>query len=197
MEGVTNDTGYAHEAVLTFRAWKNAGGRLDYLILDSPFYFGFYSAQNQCHFTIEDVARRAAATVHLILRDFPNAKIVDAEGPGPLLPADWLPSYGRFLTSFQRYEGRPVDYLAMDMHWFDAWHTGYNWVEASRQIINFAHSKNMKVGLGINADDDFVETGTGHRTTEHVTAVSWMQMNRDHIRAAHDAGLKLELHRPR
>jgi hypothetical protein len=191
MEGITNDVGYAREAVATFHHWSEAGGRLDYLILDGPFFFGYYATQRECHFSIDDVAHRAATTVKMILQDFPNARIVDSEGPGPVPVAIWLSEYDRFLAAFRRAAGRPVDDLAMDMHWIDAWHTGYNWVDASRQIIQLAHARGLQVGLFIHADDDFVETN-GAKTNQPITAAGWMQANRNHMQTAHDAGLQLD-----
>lgn len=192
MEGITNDVGYAREAVATFHGWKQAGGRLDYFIMDGPFYFGYYATQKECHFSVEDVAARAAGTMQKILQDYPNVKIVDAEGPGPIPVSKWLTDYDRFLTAFRKECGRPVDYLSMDMHWIDAWHTGYNWVNASRQTIAFAHARKMKVGLFINADDNFVETKQGVPTNQRITAEGWMQENREHMQTAHGAGLELD-----
>lgn len=192
MEGMTNDNGVAREITVTTHDWKAAGGRLNYFIMDSPLVFGYYAAQAQCHFSIEEVAIRAATTVKAVLADYPDVKIVDAEGPASMLPAAWLPDYGRFLSAFQKASGRPIDYLAMDMHWFDDWHTGYNWVRASREIIAFAHAQGIKVGLIINADDRFVEMGEGIHTKQPVTAKGWMQANRHHMQIVHDAKLQLD-----
>lgn len=192
MEGITDDDGVAREIAVTTHAWKAAGGKLDYFIMDSPLVFGYYAAQAQCHFSIEEVAVRAATTVKAILEDYPNVKIVDAEGPASMLPAAWLPDYERFLSSFQKASARPIDYLAMDMHWFDDWHTGYNWVTASREIIAFVHARGVKVGLIINADDRFVEVGEGIEKKEAVTAKDWMQANRNHMQIAHDEKLQLD-----
>jgi hypothetical protein len=186
-EGLTGDRDYAREAVLTLHTWKQAGGRLDYFVLDSPFYFGYYAAQQACHFTVDDVAQRAAATVNLILRDFPNVQIVDAEGPGPVTILQWEADYSRFLSAFAHSSGRPIAWLAMDMHWSDSWHTGYEWVRATRELTRFAHARGLRAGLIINADDP--EFGrSGRRLTES----DWMRANRDHMQMARDARLPLD-----
>ena len=79
----------------------------------------------------------------------------------------------------------------MDMHWYDVWHTGYNLVDASREITDYLHSRGVKAGLIIDADDDFVVTGNA-KTRQPITAEGFMQANRDHMRLVHDAGLPLD-----
>ena len=108
-EGMSNDVGYERELVGNLHRWKLAGGRLDYLVMDSPLVFGYYVTQKQCHFSIEEVARRTAVTFKRVQQDFPDVKIVDAEGPAWLLPAAWLPDYARFFQAFQMAAGKPID----------------------------------------------------------------------------------------
>ena len=161
--------------------------------MDSPLVFGHYVTENQCHFSIEDVARRAATSVNMVLQDFPDAVIVDAEGPAWLPPSAWLPDYERFVKAFDAVSRKPIEYLNLDMHWTNSWHTGYNWVDATRQIANFAHAHGLKVGLIMDADDRYVESPDGRVITkEPMTNDLWMQQVRGHMQLAHDARLPLD-----
>ncbi|WP_428492540.1 hypothetical protein [Rhodopila sp.] len=153
VEGMTGDKGYAREAVLTTRTWHDAGMPMTYFVMDSPFYFGYDYKHDKCHFSIEDVARRTATTMRMIRAYYPKIIIVDAEGPGEQLPAQWLPDYHRFLSAFRAEYGAPIDYLDMDLHWTDTWHTGYRWVTAAKEITDDIHRQGLRVSLIVNAED--------------------------------------------
>lgn len=192
-EGVSSDTGYEHETYLTLHQWKLDGGSIAYIGMDGPFNYGYYALQQYCNFTIEQVAQSAATTVNMILEDYPNAQIVDEEGPGALLPAAWLPQYAQFVSAFNAVSHVPIGYLAMDMHWVDTWDTGYDWVDASSQITQYAHGLGMKVGLFMDADDQYVESANGSvTTTTPMTDAHWMQQVEGHMQLANQDGMPLD-----
>jgi hypothetical protein len=194
-EGLTGDTRFDFEAEAYFalHQWKQLGGRLDILSMDGPFFFGYYAAKKYCNYSIRQVAVRTAVTVNKILEDYPDAQIVDAEGPGPIPIPQFLADYKAYLTAFNAVSRRPITHWAMDMHWNDAWHSGYNWVDGTRQIIDFAHANNLRAGLLMNADDRFNESADGKvATTTPATNQSWMQMVRGHMELAHAQKLPLD-----
>lgn len=173
--------------------WKMLGGRLDYLTMDSPFFFGYYGAEKYCGYSIEQVAVRTAMSVNKIIDDYPNIQIVDDEGPGPIAMDRFLSDYGRFIEAFNAVSHIPITRIMMDMHWTDAWHQGYNWLDATRAFITFAHKRNIKIGLLINADDGVVSSDDGRSvTTTPVTADSWVRMARGHMALAHENQLALD-----
>jgi hypothetical protein len=124
IEGVSTEKGFAHEVVSTTQRWHDAGLPMTHFVMDGPFYFGYIYTHDKCHFTIEDMAQRTATTMKMIQALYPNLVIIDAEGPGAELPAQWLPDYHRFLTAFQSAYGKPIDWLDMDLHWTDTWKSG-------------------------------------------------------------------------
>src|SRR5882762_8820824 len=134
IEGMTSDKDFAKEIYYATKIWHDAGMPLDYFIMDGPFYFGYEYSKSRCNFSIEEVARRAATTMKMIHELYPKIILVDAEGPGKDLPAKWLPEFRQFLVAFRTNYGASIDYLAMDLHWSDTWHTGYRWVEAAKEI---------------------------------------------------------------
>jgi hypothetical protein len=192
IEGVSNDTGYEHEIVHALHRWKLAGGRLDYVIMDSPLLFGHWVTEKQCHFSIEDTARSAADTMLMIKKDYPDIKVVDAEGPAWVPLSTWLPALEEFWKAFQADSGTRVSYLSMDLSWRDAFHTGYNLIDTARQTALYVRTRGVKAGVFINADDRWVEhlgqVVPGETLTDHM----WMQENREHLRAIHDAKLPLD-----
>jgi hypothetical protein len=186
VEGMTSDNDYAHEVVSTTERWHAAGLPLNYVGMDGPYYFGFIYMQDKCHFTIEEVARRAANTMKKIRDLYPNIMVVDAEGPGKDLPAGWLPGYHRFLAAFRKEYGAPIDCLDMDLHWTDTWNTGYRWTIAATQIANDIHKQGLKVSLIIDADDtkwdpDVAPPDSKTDPRIAMTEDYWMKAVRKHI----------------
>jgi hypothetical protein len=194
-EGVVSDPrfDFESESYLTLHKWKQMGGRLDYLAMDSPFFFGYYIMAKYCHYSIQQIAQRTAVTVNKILEDFPDAQIVDAEGPGPIPMPQFLEDYKHFIAAFDAVSHRPISRISMDMHWVDVWHTGYNWIDATRTFIAFAHANRLKAGLLMDAEDKYMESGDGKSmSTTPVTNDGWMKMVRDHVTLAKAEKLPLD-----
>jgi hypothetical protein len=172
-EGVdSKNKNFAGEVVYALKKWKLSGGRLDYIIMDSPFYFGYYVIARDCHYSIADVAHRAAATLKEIRQLYPAVKVMDAEGPGAMPVDRWLPDFKQWLLDFKVDSGQQIDAVGMDFHWRDAWHTGYDWVSAVRTTSALLHTQGIASGLYINAED------------QNTTNVNWMKVNREHLETA-------------
>jgi hypothetical protein len=185
-EGMSSDKDFAREAYFTTRDWHDAGMPMDYFVMDGPYGFGAIATQDKCHFTPEDVGRRAATTMKKIRDLYPNIIVIDADGPGAALPAAWLPGYHRFLIAFAKEYGAPIDYLNMDLAWADKWHTGYHWPVAAAEIANDMHAHGMKVSLIIHAEDqdwdpDVTPPSPLANPRTDMTAAYWMAAVRKHI----------------
>ena len=194
IEGMGDDPrfDFAGEVYFTLHTWKQKGGRLDYLTMDGPFFFTYYYAKNFCNYTIEEAAQRTAITVNKILADFPDAEIVDYEGPTKSLP-EFFRDYEKYIKAFDALSMKPISRIGMDMHWADNQHDGYRWVDATRAYAKFAHAHSIKAGLFMDAEDQFVQSPDGSAiTTTPVTNQSWMKMARDHIQLAHASKLPLD-----
>ena len=181
MEGLDRGSGFAHEIVAAVRKWKANGGRLDYIIMDSPLVFGYYASANDCHYSIAEVARRTANTLAEIRKYYPAIKIMDAEGPGRATIAEWLPVLKEWLDDFKTASGVSINAVGLDLHWSDAWHTGYDWIDATRRATSLLHANGVSAGLYINAKDNDVAS-----TRE------WMNANRSHVEAAAGARMGLD-----
>lgn len=185
-EGISMDHDFAREIYFTSRVWKEAGLPMDFFVMDGPFGFGINGDQINCHYTIDEVARRAATSMKKIRELYPNILVIDAEGCGRELPAQWLPQYKVFVKAFQKYYGAPIAFLDMDLHWIDAWHTGYRWPNAANEIAKEVHKWGLKVSLIVNAEDgawdvDLPLPEGANPTKPAVTEEYWMAAVRKHI----------------
>lgn len=173
MEGLDASSGFARELVAAVRKWKEAGGRLDYVDMDSPFYFGYYASAKSCHFSIAEVARRTAATVSEIRKLYPKIKLMDAEGPGPKPMGPYLADFQKWLDAFKVASGKPMESVAMDMHWKVPGQPTYDWTNDARQMAAMLHKNGVQAGMYIN-------------DTNEKTNADWMAVNRQHLaQAAH------------
>jgi hypothetical protein len=180
IEGISREHDFAHEAVNIARLWKQAGGELDYIIMDAPLGYGHF-LEPSCTHTIDDVARRAAATLAGIRAYFPDVRVVDAEGPGSLPNGEWLAMMDEWLTAFERHAGRRIDAVALDLHWVDL-RAGNSWQDTSRRSAGFFRERGVRTGLIVNDD----QLGPG------VTDANFLDANRRHITdVANGGGLGL------
>jgi hypothetical protein len=180
-EGVdSKNKNFAGEIVFAVKKWKAAGGRLDYIIMDGPFYSGYYAIAKECHYSIAEVARRTVATLVEVRRVYPDIKVMDAEGPGATPINAWLPDFKQWLDDFKSDSGKSIDAVGMDFHWRDAWHTGYNWMNAVRATSALLHTQGIMAGLYIDAED------------QNATNASWMAATREHLKAALQMKLGLD-----
>ena len=181
IEGVSQDHDFNHEAVKIAKLWKDAGGNLDYVLMDAPLGYGHFIVPS-CSHPIDDVARRAAATFNHIRSYFPGVRAVDAEGPARLPDTEWFVMMDSWLDAFRKHTGQSIDLVALDLHWRDL-RPGNSWQETTRRSVVFFHERGVRTGLIIN--DDRVGPG--------VTNISWMDANRRHVDdVAHRGGLGLD-----
>jgi hypothetical protein len=148
-EGISHDPDVNREAVKVARMWKQDGGSLDYIIMDSPLWFGHYQ-ENGCRFPTAEVARRASLALRSILEQFPNAQIVDAEGPGSLPLEQWLPQVAALRADIRADTGHSMDYITLDLHWHDP-RMPLSWEETARRSAAYFHRLGMNVGQVISA----------------------------------------------
>ncbi len=197
VEGMSSDKGFERETYSTVKRWHDEGLPMSYFVMDGPYAYGYDYMQDKCHFSIEDVARRAATTMKMVRDLYPDIVVIDAEGPGKGLPSAWFPGYHRFLEAFHAAYGAPIAYLDMDLHWSDTWHTGYRWVTAAREIADDMHHHGLRVSLIIDAEDlnwdpDVTppDPSASPRTT--MTEEYWMASVRKHIDLVHENALPLD-----
>jgi hypothetical protein len=64
----------------------NLGGNIEYAVIDTPFYFGHLDP-GACQFSVDELAKRVAASVQEIKKVFPFVKVRENEAPRTMAPA--------------------------------------------------------------------------------------------------------------
>ncbi len=175
---MSKDSDANRESVRIVQLWHKAGGRLDYIVMDSPMFFPVYVAKD-CHFSIDEAARYTAATLRGILAEYPNIKIVDAEGPARNSNDKWLADMTAWLRAFRAASGRSVDDVELDLHWTDL-RPSNTWQDTVRRSVAVFRPLGVGTGLIINAD------------VPHMTPTQWIGSNRDHIHEAIEGHMGLD-----
>ncbi len=127
---------------------KRAGGRLDYIAMDEPLWFGhYYTGAHACRSSIDDVARRVAANLREYQRLFPGVVIGEIE-PFPSItdqPA-WRDDYQHWRQAFRQATGQALAYLYVDINWGQP-----AWQRSLAEVSGFTHGAGLPLGIIYNA----------------------------------------------
>jgi hypothetical protein len=122
---------------------KRVGGRISYVGMDEPLYFGhYYMGKNACQSSIDNVAERVAAILREYTAAFPDLTVLDTE-PFPAISDQhsWQEDYGHWMAAFRAHVGRPLGGLNIDINWPKPWSEGL------RAALKFARSQRLTVGI--------------------------------------------------
>lgn len=170
------------EGRLIARRILEAGGRIDVIALDEPYYYAsFYDGPNACHWSAELVAAEVAEYVELMRGFFPDIVVGDTEPlPSPVRAED----YEAWLTTFREVNGFDLAFLHLDIDWGRS----AEWLEMAQRMVLFGGEFGVPVGIifnGTAADptDEVWLSITGERVKryegetgvppDHVVFQSW------------------------
>jgi hypothetical protein len=93
------------------------GGTIDRVDMDEPYYYGsIYAGPNACHWSMNQIAAQAAATIAQIRSVFPDLIVGDAE---PILmpwdPHNWISLYPQWAAAYQAASGTPLAFFMADI----------------------------------------------------------------------------------
>jgi hypothetical protein len=179
IEGMSKDADKNRETVALAKKWKAAGGRWDYIVMDGPLYFGFHYAKD-CHYSMQEVANKAAATLKGVMEYFPDIHVADAEGPGEFPNSQWLSEMQDWFKTFREASGKPIEAVTLDLHWKDR-RPGQNFQDTTQRATQLFHTLGVRSGLVVNAESNPM-----------MTDETWMDDNRRNARAAAAADLNLD-----
>ncbi len=125
--------------------------RPKYIALDEPVWFGHYAdGPQECHFSITDVAHRAAEIAQLYLTAFPQVILGDIEPVGSLVQkVDWQASYRTFEEEFNKALGRKLQFMQLDVDFRNP-----GWPRQIKAIFAFGRSLGMRMGIIYNGDGE-------------------------------------------
>lgn len=176
------------EGRLIARRILGAGGRIDLIALDEPYFFAhFYDGPNACRWDAARVAAEVGKFIAVMREFFPELYVGDTE---PLAGASSPGGYTGWLQTFRQVNGFDLAFLHMDIDW-----SRPAWPNEVKTIEDFGREFGVPVGIIYtgnyqDADDEAwlsiagarvlryeEETGgQGHRPDgrpEHVLFQSW------------------------
>jgi hypothetical protein len=153
---------------IIFAREKRFGLAPKYIAMDEPLSFGHHfrggpkSPSKPCQFSIEDTARRVAASIAEIRKAYPDAKIVDYEAAATTLPAaQWLPDFQEWLTAYKKAGGELPDAVVFDVDWKKPW------LDAVRPATELLHRSGVRAGIFLD--------GTGPNPTDADAIATYKQ----------------------
>lgn len=147
------------ELRLVLRKIKLAGGNLDYLRMDEPFYYGVIS----CHETPEHVAQYLHRTIDGIVRSyFPDVKIGDVEPVSGA--ADAAQTITAWADAYRKELGTPLAFFHADAAWLSG--IPARNFPALQQAM---HQRGISFGIIYDGESDASSTVWTNGAIEHFT----------------------------
>ncbi len=128
------------EGVATVKRIKDAGGTLNLIAFDEPYYWAhFYDGDKACKWTAEKIAADVGTFITTVRAMFPDLIIGDIE---PVTgPANAL-AYKAWLETFRAVNGYDLAFLHLDIDWSNT-----NWPAEVNQMVDYGHQLNIPIGV--------------------------------------------------
>jgi hypothetical protein len=136
-----NIEGFAGSGFInTVRRVKDAGGTLNYIALDEPYYYAhFYDGEQACHWTTEKIAKDVGDMILMAQKIFPDMLVGDIE---PVTgPAD-AAAYKAWLETFREVNGFDLAFFHLDMDWSNS-----NWPAEALEMEAYGNELNIPIGI--------------------------------------------------
>jgi hypothetical protein len=148
-EGIEGFSGVSY-AVSAAKRIKSAGGTLQFLAMDEPYYFGhFYDGPNACHWSAEKIAQEVDQFSNAMKAVFPEILIGDTEALAGAAGAD---EFKAWIETFRNVNGYDLAFLHMDVDW-----SRPNWMDEVIAIEEHGNQLDVPVGI-IYAGNSFDPT---------------------------------------
>jgi len=128
------------EGVETVRRIKAAGGDLNLIAFDEPYYYGhFYDGEQACNWTAEKIAQDIDSFIQRVRLEFPDLIIGDIE---PLTGAADAQAYNDWLDTFRAVNGYDLAFLHLDIDWSDT-----RWPQKVKVIEEYGQQTGVPIGV--------------------------------------------------
>ena len=139
--------GYAGDTEKRLSRIKEAGGRLDYVAMDEPFWFGhFAKTKNTCGLTLSDLASGVAKQLAAVYAAFPDVKVGDIEPVIAGSADNFASELFDWFDEFAKANGRPLSFFHADVNWQGDGEEELSAIEAHLR------AKKIRFGVIINGD---------------------------------------------
>jgi len=119
---------------------KAAGGTIDYIDMDEPYYFAhFYDGPRACHWSADTVAREIGPFIKELREEFPNVVIGDVEALTGQADAG---AYRAWINTFREINGFALPFLHMDVDWRRS-----AWPQEIKSIEEHGRAAGVQVGI--------------------------------------------------
>ena len=124
---------------------KAAGGTIDYIDMDEPYYFAhFYDGPQACHWSADTVAHEIGPFIKELREQFPNVVIGDAEALTGQADAG---AYRAWIDTFKEINGFTLPFLHMDVDWRRS-----AWPQEIESIQEHGRAAGVPVGIIYNGN---------------------------------------------
>lgn len=169
------------EGQLISRRIRRAGGRLQVIALDEPYYFAHvYAGERACGWPLEQVAEAVAGFTAAMREEWPELLVGDTEPMPVPVTSDGLAAW---LDAYAAAAGEPFAFLHLDMDWARP-----DWPALGVAVETHGAARGVPVGIIYNGGAATSDTQwlsvTGRRVTtyeteagaqpDHVLFQSWM-----------------------
>lgn len=133
------------EGTLIANRIMEAGGTIDLIALDEPYYFAHvYDGPNACYYPVEQIAAEVGEYIDHMRSFFPEVIIGDTEPlPQPVNSediADWL-------LTFREVNGYDLPFIHLDIDW-----SRTDWPDLVKRIEDFGAQEGIPVGIIYNGN---------------------------------------------
>ncbi len=148
----------------TLQRIQDAGGNVDYIRMDEPFWYGTMS----CKDTIDNIAADLARTIQNIVKSyFPNARIGDVE---PVVNTPGDPDLvARWADAFEAATGQRLAFFQVDPAWSND--SLLENLVATGKLIG---RRSIPYGIMFTSDDDSSDLAWTERAISHFTTIEYL-----------------------
>ena len=118
--GILEGYGTPAQAKRVCEMIKAAGGKIAYLDMDEPLYYGHYSNKpHACHSPIKVIIEQIVPTLNAYIEEFPDIVIGEAEPTRFPAYIGWQADFSDWAKGFRMAMNRPLAYIHLDIPWTD------------------------------------------------------------------------------
>lgn len=170
-------------AVKAVQRIKSLGGKLRYIAMDEPFFYGgIYAQKNACKWSMEQVAKDIAPEIRAVRKEFPDVIIGDIE-PLPGEVPGWIESYRKGIDAYREATGSDLAFFHADLPWHNV-----AWPDELDALRRMVEEQKIPFGIIYNSNTwdqssaEWIANSEGHfelyesegrRPPEHVIFQSW------------------------
>ena len=172
-EGVVEGYGVPAMAANVSKMIKLAGGRIRYLVMDEPVFYGhYYDGPHACHSTIGEVLNLVTPTLEVFMQEFPDIVIGEVEPTSIAHREGWRVDLRDWTTGIIGVLRRPLAFIQLDIPWASK----AQGMEPEDALAFYRYAQELR-SLSLLEGIGIIHDGTPIDTTD----ASWVADARRHV----------------